>query len=239
MTAAQLIVTVGGAVVIAVLAWFFFRSRSAADAVDRGGVQELHITVSGGYRPDVVRAHTGTPLRIVFDRQEDGDCSSKVVFADLALSRHLAPFAETTVEFTPTRPGSYGFACGMNMLHGTLVIEGEAVDGLAAPTQGASESNDGDDDAETAARRAEVADLSRRLIVGATLTAPVVFAVMGRDVFGAEWIPMWLMNRWLQLALIAPVMVWVGWPIHRAGWLAFAHRASRKWRSARTTHRSP
>ena len=225
MTASQLIVTVSGAALIAVLARFFFRPRSASDAVDRGGVQELRITVSGGYRPDIVRAHTGAPLRIVFDRQEDGDCSSKVVFADLALSRYLAPFTETTVEFTPTRPGSYGFACGMNMLHGTLLIEGEPVDG-AVPVTDDTDSGDGDGDAETAARRAEVADLSRRLIVGAALTAPVLFAVMGRDVFGAEWIPMWLMNHWLQLALIAPVMVWVGWPIHRTGWLALAHRAA-------------
>jgi Cu+-exporting ATPase len=33
---------------------------------------------------------------------------------------------------------------------------------------------------------------------------------------------MWLINHWLQLALITPVMVWVGWPIHRTGWLALA-----------------
>jgi Cu+-exporting ATPase len=49
---------------------------------------------------------------------------------------------------------------------------------------------------------------------------------MGRDVFGADWIPMWLMNHWVQFALIAPVMLWVGWPIHRTGWLALAHRAA-------------
>ncbi len=53
MTASQLIVTVSGAALIAVLARFFFRPRSASDAVDRGGVQELRITVSGGYRPDI------------------------------------------------------------------------------------------------------------------------------------------------------------------------------------------
>ena len=30
----------------------------------------------------------------------------------------------------------------------------------------------------------------------------------------------------MQLAMITPVMVWVGWPIHRTGWLALAHRAA-------------
>jgi Cu+-exporting ATPase len=147
-----------------------------------------------------------------------------VIFADFAMSRFLAPFAETTVELTPSRPGTYSFACGMNMLHGSLLIEGDAIDEPA--TMADAEDSGDDEDVETAARRAEVADLSRRLIIGAVLTAPVLFAVMGRDGFGAEWIPMWLMNHWLQFALIAPVMAWVGWPIHRTGWLALAHRAA-------------
>jgi Cu+-exporting ATPase len=163
----------------------------------------------------------------VFDRQEDGDCSSRVVFTDLAFSRYLPPFAETTVEFTPARPGEVGFACGMNMLHGTLVVEGDAVDAPAPVADDThSTSSDDGEDVEAVARRAEVADLSRRLAVGALLTAPVLLAVMGRDVFGAEWIPTWTMNHWLQLALITPVMVWVGSPIHRTGWLALAHRAA-------------
>ncbi|HZQ87632.1 MAG TPA: heavy metal translocating P-type ATPase [Acidimicrobiales bacterium] len=227
MTVSQIVVTVTGVLAIAVLARFFFRSRQGSAAVEHGGVQEARIVVRGGYTPARIEARTGVPLRIVFDRQEDGDCSSKVVFPDLALSRYLSPFAETAVEFTPTRPGTYEFACGMNMLHGALVVQGEAVGGaadIAAPT--GDEALDGAEDAEAAARRAEVTDLSRRLVVGIVFTAPVLFAVMGRDAFGADWIPVWLMNRWLQLALVAPVMVWVGWPIHRTGWLALAHRAA-------------
>lgn len=229
MNAAQIIVTLVGAVTIAMLAWFFFRSRTATEAVEKAGVQEVRVVVRGGYSPDVIQARTGMPLRIVFDRQEDGDCSSRVVFTDLALSRFLTPFAETSVEFTPTRPGSYGFACGMNMIHGTVLVEGEQTKESVSTTatyDDESVAAVGGEDAEAAARRAEVVDLSRRLLVGAVLTVPVLFAVMGRDAFGFDWIPMVLMNRWLQFALIAPVMGWVGWPIHRTGWLALAHRAA-------------
>jgi len=229
MSAVQIIVTSLGAFIIAALAWFFFRSRKATDAIEQAGVQEARVVVRGGYSPDVIRARTGLPLRIVFDRQEDGECSSRVVFTDLALSRFLAPFEETTVEFTPTRPGSYGFACGMNMIHGTVLVEGEEVatpDGDDRTLDDELGASDDLEDTEQAARRAEVADLSRRLLVGALLTFPVLFAVMGRDAFGLDWIPMALMNRWLQFALIAPVMGWVGWPIHRTGWLALAHRAA-------------
>ena len=73
------------------------------------------------------------------------------------------------------------------------------------------------EDVEAAARRAEIADLSRRVAVGAVLTAPVLFAVMASDVFGARWVPDILLDHWLQLALIAPVMLYTGWPIHRTG----------------------
>src|SRR5207247_1571424 len=80
--------------------------------------------------------------------------------------------------------------------------------------------------AQAAERRGELADLTRRVVVGAVLTAPVLFAVMAHDVFGAGWVPGLLLNRWLQLALITPVMFCTGWPIHRSGWLTLAHRAA-------------
>ena len=49
---------------------------------------------------------------------------------------------------------------------------------------------------------------------------------MASDVFHAGWVPNALMNHWVQLALIAPVMIYTGWPIHRTGWLTLAHRSA-------------
>jgi Cu+-exporting ATPase len=79
--------------------------------------------------------------------------------------------------------------------------------------------------AQSRERRAEIADLTRRVAIGAVLTAPVLYAVMAHPL-GARWVPMVLLNHWLQLALITPVMFYVGWPIHRTGWLALAHRSA-------------
>jgi Cu+-exporting ATPase len=81
-------------------------------------------------------------------------------------------------------------------------------------------------DREAVERRAEIRDLSSRVIVGAILTTPVVVAVMATNFFDATWVPNWLMNRWVQLALIAPVMFYTGWPIHRTGWLTLRHRTA-------------
>src|SRR5215207_3526119 len=75
-------------------------------------------------------------------------------------------------------------------------------------------------------RRAEIADLTRRVVIGALLTAPVLFAVMAHEVFGTDWVPGLLLNHWIQLALITPVVFYTGWPIHRIGWLALVHRTA-------------
>jgi Cu+-exporting ATPase len=80
-------------------------------------------------------------------------------------------------------------------------------------------------DAEVEMRRAEIADLSRRVALGAVLTAPVFIATMAAEVFDAGWVPAFLLDRWVQLALIAPVMLYAGWPIHRAGWPALLRRS--------------
>jgi P-type Cu+ transporter len=62
-------------------------------------------------------------------------------------------------------------------------------------------------------------------VIGTVLTAPVLYAVMAQPL-GDRWVPAVLLNHWVQLALITPVMFYVGWPIHRTGWLALAHRSA-------------
>jgi Cu+-exporting ATPase len=223
------------AVIVAVgvvLAWWFFGPRPAARAASHDGWQQASITVKGGYSPNLVRVRQGVPLRLVFDRRESGDCTSRVVFPDFHIAQALPAFGQATVELVPDTAGRFEFACGMNMIRGTLVVE----PGDGAPALGPSVEHHptiiaagvGDaatEDRETAARRAELADLMRRTLVGAVLTAPVLFAVMAHEVFGADWVPDVMLNRWVQLALITPVMLYSGWPIHRTGWLALRHRS--------------
>lgn len=243
MDTTDLIVVLGSAVLVAALGRFFFAPRRGQVAEVNGGVQRVAVTVRGGYSPDVIQVRQGLPVEFVFDRQESGDCTSRVVFADFAISAALPAFERTTVRLRPDRAGSFGFACGMNMIHGTLVVEpaDESPSPDTATTPEATTSppeprpSGGRDEAAPAAdveaaqareRGAEIADLTRRVSLGAALTAPVLFAVMAHEVFGAGWVPSVLLNHWLQLALITPVMLYTGWPIHRTGWLALAHRSA-------------
>jgi len=135
MVVAGIIITLGGLAVIAFLAWYFFGPKKSSVAQVKGNVQEVVVTVKGGYSPDVIRVKNGIPLRLIFDRKESGDCSSRVIFPDFQASKTLAPFAKTTLEFIPDKVGQFGFACGMNMLHGILIVEeGKAVEETAGAT---------------------------------------------------------------------------------------------------------
>lgn len=132
--------------------WFFFAPRKAYRAPLRDGVQEAVVEVKGGYNPAVIEAEAGMPLRLIFDRKEDGECSSHVVFSDFGVDLALPAFRTTTLTLHPDQPGEYPFACGMNMLHGTLrILSGKhasvgAAAGSAVGSVGASMSDSGDSD---------------------------------------------------------------------------------------------
>ncbi len=109
---------------------YFFAPRRARAAAVSGGIQRVQVTIRGGYSPGVIHVRQGIPVEIEFDRQETGDCTSRVVFADLHLSAALPAHQRTSVSFTPPQAGSFGFACGMNMIHGTW---SSTPDGQAGP----------------------------------------------------------------------------------------------------------
>src|SRR6266545_481947 len=123
MGLAELLVTSAGILLIGALALFFFGPKESGRAELRGEMQEVDVTVKGGYSPSVIRVRQGVPLRIAFNRQEGGECTSEVVFSDFRVRRTLPAFARTTVELLPERIGEFGFACGMNMVHGRLIVE--------------------------------------------------------------------------------------------------------------------
>ena len=125
MTTTQIVVTALGAVGIVWVLWYFLFShgKQVAAVSTPEGVQEVRVTVKGGYTPDTIVVQAGKPVRLQFYRDETADCSDRVVFERFGIDKQLPPFQTTTIEFTPDQPGEYGFRCGMNMLKGLLVVE--------------------------------------------------------------------------------------------------------------------
>lgn len=125
MTPDQIFVTLGGIALSLFIAWFFWMAPKGQTRVNAGagGVQEVAITVKGGYTPDIIVVKAGQPLRMRFTRQESSTCSEMVLFPDFGQSARLPEGQEVTVEFTPDKPGEYGFQCQMGMLRGKLIVE--------------------------------------------------------------------------------------------------------------------
>jgi Cu+-exporting ATPase len=216
-----------------VLRFFFGMQKAKAGAMDASGErQSATITVKGGYSPAVISMRTGTPITLTFDRQETGECTSHVVFADLGLDAMLPGNATTDVELPALPAGEYPFACGMNMVHGLLRVEGEdgSDENTPLPHPNASYTAPAAVDAAEAERREaaeranEIKALTKLVIVGAVLTLPV-FAVTMLHMANPALAPHWMANPWLQAILITPVMFYCGRPIHTVGFPALAHRS--------------
>ncbi|MDQ3610493.1 MAG: heavy metal translocating P-type ATPase, partial [Actinomycetota bacterium] len=329
---------------------YFYGSSTATRAQLSAGLQIVDIVVRGGYAPNLVRVTAGTPVRLRFDRQDKSDCTSRVVFPDVRRSASLAPFATTSLDLTFDEPGSYSWGCGMNMLHGTLLVDppdGQPADGggvspraaadqpapvLGGVSSGPDKAGTADhsagrtayetaravgvgpqlpagpgcaraeftlpgalsslppdtpraeaqlrairgiddaqvnsgaeravvlydpllldtaalekavaqatgfpatlrvepgsadtEDAEAEARREEVRGLLRRVALGALLTLPVLYSAMVSHFLGLQYVPDLLENNYVLLLLCLPVMLYVGWPIHRIGWRALANRSA-------------
>ena len=116
--------TVGGLALISTqLWWFLFSKPKSQQAETSDGVQEVSITVDGGYSPSLVTVKRGLPVRLKFMRRDPSSCLEKVLFPDFHIAQDLALNVTTPVEFTPQTVGSYQFSCGMNVFHGALNVE--------------------------------------------------------------------------------------------------------------------
>lgn len=124
MDTTEIIVLALGILAIALVLWYFFGEREAVEArTTEAGVQQVQVTVKGGYSPDVIVVRQGRPVRLDFFRDETSSCSETVVFGDFGIARDLPAFRTTPVEFTPSKAGEFTFTCGMNMLRGKLIVQ--------------------------------------------------------------------------------------------------------------------
>lgn len=87
---------------------------------------------------------------------------------------------------------------------------------LPKPAKGSGESSDEEGES---AEDAELRTLRQRLIGSAVLAVPVIAMAM---------IPALQFDYWgfASLALAAPVVVWAGWPFHKAAWMNLRHGAA-------------
>ncbi len=102
--------------------WLRFQRQQEAAVQTATGTQRQTIVVRGAYAPNVVSIQAGITTELIFDRQEDTECSRFVTFAGLHIRQDLPAFQQTTVMLPALPKGEVHFTCDMGMYQGKLVI---------------------------------------------------------------------------------------------------------------------
>jgi plastocyanin domain-containing protein len=117
------LVTSGGLGLIGLeLWWFVFSQPKSRKARSQDGIQEITITVDGGYDPNQIVVQAGLPVRLNFYRNDPSSCLEEVRLPDFHIAKALPVNQTTAIDFTPDEPGRYEFACGMNMFRGSIKV---------------------------------------------------------------------------------------------------------------------
>jgi plastocyanin domain-containing protein len=96
------------------------KARPVAPAEGR----RVDIVVSKlGYAPAKVDLEAGEPVNLVFTRVDDTKCGEEIVIPSINFKKLLPLNEPVAVVFTPDKAGEVGFACGMDMMKGTLVVQ--------------------------------------------------------------------------------------------------------------------
>lgn len=107
--------------------WFFLMKKGdpsfAKASEDKGDEFSIDITVEGGYTPNTISIPQGKTTKINFVRKDPSSCLEEVVLGDFKIRKYLPLNQKVTIEVTPKAKGEFGFACGMNMFHGKIIVQ--------------------------------------------------------------------------------------------------------------------
>lgn len=130
-------VTLGGFGLIGLQLWWFLlnKPKSQKAVATAGNIQEVTVTVDGGYDPSRIMVQAGKLVRLKFERKDPSSCLEQVVIPDFHIAADLPLNQITTVEFTPETTGEYAFTCGMNMFRGAIAVQAADASEETASTQ--------------------------------------------------------------------------------------------------------
>lgn len=118
----EIIVTVTGSVVIAMIIWWFWFSTPKAAHVDKDTTIQI-AAKDGTYQPAVIEVQAGEPLNLNFLRHDATPCAEQVVFPQLGISADLPLGRAHYIQLPALQPGTYEFTCQMGMYRGRLIAK--------------------------------------------------------------------------------------------------------------------
>ena len=88
------------------------------------GPQTVKVAVTdAGFVPAQVNVRSGESVVLLVTRTTDETCAKEIVIADQHIRRELPLNQEVRIAFTPEKQGELRYACGMDMVAGTLRVE--------------------------------------------------------------------------------------------------------------------
>ncbi len=115
---------VGVALIVGIVWYFWLYQKQGVAVAEVAGVQQVPITVKGGYNPDVIVVKRGKPVRLLFTRQESSLCSEMVLLDSIGKSARLPEGETVAIDFVPQETGEIPFQCQMGMLRGKIGVQG-------------------------------------------------------------------------------------------------------------------
>jgi plastocyanin domain-containing protein len=81
------------------------------------------IVTSRGFEPASLHVKAGQPVRLVVTRKTERTCATRIVVHGYGIDRALPLNQSVEVRFTPRKAGAIRYACAMDMIAGSLVVE--------------------------------------------------------------------------------------------------------------------
>ena len=99
------------------------RTESPAP-VAASGVQEVQLTVTdAGFQPAQVQVAKDRPIRLTVTRKTNQTCATEIVFKEIDVKHDLPLDQAVTIDLPAQPGGTLNYACGMNMVKGSLVVQ--------------------------------------------------------------------------------------------------------------------
>jgi plastocyanin domain-containing protein len=111
-------------ILLLLLSLFVTGHAAAAAPRAAGAEQRVKIRVtSRGFEPATIRLKAGIPIVLVVTRTTDRTCATELVIQERRIRRALPLKRAVEIRLGPEKAGRLRFACGMDMVSGTLVVE--------------------------------------------------------------------------------------------------------------------
>jgi hypothetical protein len=97
--------------------------RGLRPMVQAAPLQRWEILVTkDGFAPATVTVAAGAPIELTFIRKVDETCATEVVVPGTNIKKDLPLNKPVTISLAPSAAGTIAFACGMNMVKGSVVV---------------------------------------------------------------------------------------------------------------------